>query len=170
MSHRDDIYAELDALSITETGCKIWRKLHKSGDYPAEVINGKNSRLNRVVLERKLGRLILPGMWALHTCDVKMCVSEDHIYEGTPQRNAQDMVERGQHVSGWPSQVGADHSQARITEIHVLTIRRLVSLGFTDQHIGTVFGLSRRHVSSIQRGDRWRHVTNRDVLESRRLS
>ena len=51
-------------------------------------------RVNRVVLEQKLGRPMRPGYYALHTCDYKSCVNPDHLYEGTPADNMQDLVLR----------------------------------------------------------------------------
>ena len=52
------------------------------------------SRLaHRAALTQKLGRR-LEGQ-ALHHCDNPPCVNPDHLYEGSPQDNADDRVARG---------------------------------------------------------------------------
>lgn len=54
-------------------------------------------RSNRVALEEKLGRALLPGMKALHHCDNPPCVQAEHLYEGTQSQNMHDMYDRGRH-------------------------------------------------------------------------
>lgn len=46
--------------------------------------------VSRVVLELHLGRPLLPGMCALHTCDNEPCCNVRHLYEGTHQQNMAD--------------------------------------------------------------------------------
>ena len=38
---------------------------------------------------------IKPGMLVLHRCDNGACVRGFHLYQGTPARNMQDMLDRG---------------------------------------------------------------------------
>jgi len=52
---------------------------------------------HKYMLEKKLGRPLRPGFNSLHTCDVKLCMRPDHLYEGTHAQNAQDAVVRGLH-------------------------------------------------------------------------
>ncbi len=68
---------------------------NKMGPHPR--INGKQRPGSIIVLEYKLGRSILTGMLACHTCDNSRCVNKDHLYEGTPKENSRDMVERKRH-------------------------------------------------------------------------
>lgn len=58
------------------------------------------SRVNRLVLERKLGRSIDPGKMALHKCNNKLCINERHIYEGTASDNFWDAIADGRSI-GW---------------------------------------------------------------------
>lgn len=52
--------------------------------------NGKYVLLSRIILERKLGRPIKPGFYALHKCNIGNCINEEHLYEGTPSQNQID--------------------------------------------------------------------------------
>lgn len=52
-------------------------------------------RVHIHALEQKLGRPLLPGMKALHTCDVRNCIEEEHLYEGTDKQNVADCIARG---------------------------------------------------------------------------
>jgi hypothetical protein len=56
---------------------------------------------HRAVLEIKLGRPILPGLLACHTCDNPPCCNPGHLYEGTSVDNNRDTFRRGRHKSGW---------------------------------------------------------------------
>ena len=57
-------------------------------------------RSNRVALEEKLGRALLPGMHALHHCDNPPCIQPEHLYEGTQSQNMHDMYDRNRHPRG----------------------------------------------------------------------
>lgn len=162
-----DAYTMLDNTPYDENGCKVWVGTSTSKGYAALTFDGGIfRRLNRVVLARKLGRPVVEGMFALHTCDNRMCVAEDHIYEGTPSQNVRDMTDRNRHVSGWlrhhrnnwPVKVGSEHGMARLTERGVIAIRRISSLGYSTRCIAGVFGVSQSTVCKIIRRDTWSHV------------
>jgi hypothetical protein len=88
----EDVYQILDAIEPDEYGCKPWPR--KYGLYPVVRVSGTQLKVSRIVLERKLGRKIRPGFFALHTCDYPPCVNVDHLYEGTTADNKRDMKER----------------------------------------------------------------------------
>lgn len=83
--------------------CHPWTQGTDSDGY-AKLTTGSRSdgtrtqqRVSRIVLERKLGRPLLLGMLACHTCDNPVCCNEAHIYEGTFADNARDAKERQRH-------------------------------------------------------------------------
>lgn len=41
------------------------------------------------------GGMKQPWLHICHKCDVRACVNPEHLYEGTRERNMQDMMERG---------------------------------------------------------------------------
>ncbi len=59
-------------------------------------IAGSRKRAHRLAWE--ISRGVIPdGLSVLHRCDVKCCVSPEHLYLGTALDNARDAVERGQN-------------------------------------------------------------------------
>lgn len=152
------------ALVPDQRGCRIWHRPPRSGGYPTAWINGRERRLTRYVLEKKLGRRILPGLVARHTCDNPMCVSQEHLVEGTPAQNTRDMIERGR--APWqtgrlvtPNTTGENHYAAKITERDVIEIRRLArDTELSQREIGLQYGLTQQTVSQIVRRQIWTHV------------
>lgn len=83
---------ELPNELIDKSGdCWIWcGAKHKEG---YGIYKGK--RVNRIVLENKLGRPV--KYYALHLCGVASCCNPEHIYEGTHEDNMRDMKRHGTH-------------------------------------------------------------------------
>jgi len=148
-----DIDALLDSIPVTggvyvdESWCQIVPEdsvLWAFG-YPKIHMGGRTIRLNRYSLERKLGRNIYSGMHALHKCDNRACVAQNHLYEGTNLSNVQDKMDKG-------------HSNLKLNINKVRCIRRLYSLNYTCQRIADVFTVSPQVVSGIVRRASWRYV------------
>jgi len=83
----------------TATGCLEFPALNERG-YAIATINGKTTRVAKWMLQRKLGRQLLPGMQTRHTCDNRACINDVHLVEGTAKDNAQDRAERGRYRNG----------------------------------------------------------------------
>lgn len=66
-----------------------------SHGYPRRNINDEYVRLNRYVLEQKLGRPIREGYMACHSCNNKGCIEPEHIYEGSRTDNLWDLIRIG---------------------------------------------------------------------------
>lgn len=79
--------------SVDSKGCWKWLgdKTPKGYGY----IKQYQTRAHRVYYERYVGP-IPEGLWVLHKCDVKDCVTPDHLYLGTHTDNMRDASERGQ--------------------------------------------------------------------------
>jgi hypothetical protein len=75
-------------------GCRIWRRQRDANGYGRITLNGQRRGVHRLVLERRLGRPIRPGFYALHICDNPSCCESRHLCEGTPLDNYLDAVER----------------------------------------------------------------------------
>jgi hypothetical protein len=106
----EKVYREVDSIKPDEYGCKPWPRI--CGRFPRVAINGTTFRVHRLVLERKLGRPIKPGLSALHICDYPICVNEDHIYEGTQKDNMRDVSERNPDC--WVGRIPKDRHPMRL--------------------------------------------------------
>jgi hypothetical protein len=142
-----------------EQGCRSWPHTLDRDGYPLQHIDGKQWRLHRWILERKLGRSILPDHMSLHTCDNPSCVEESHLFEGTHSDNMKDMCKKGRNahnLSELPR--GSDHHSATLTEARVLAARRLKDRGFAITVIAEVFCVKPRALYRAVRGITWSHV------------
>lgn len=146
----EEFFDIVDGIQPDEKGCKIWPKGCTGKGYAYVSIGGKPNSGHRAVLKRKLGRAIAPGLQALHTCDVRNCVSENHIYEGTPLQNMLDKEERGR--GNHTSKITHPHVgfQKKITveqELRVLELAKTMS----HHQISSMVGLHQTTISRIVR-------------------
>lgn len=184
MLDSDRVNRILASLIPDERGCCIWpgRPRHHGG-YATSWIDGRERRLNRYVLEKKLGRPIAEGMLALHECDVRMCVAVEHIYEGTHEKNMEDMVARNRAAVGdrngarlYPEKWkrgdehytrtkpelaahGSRHGRSKLTESDIPEIRRLAATtNMTHAEIAELYGVGQVTVSAVVRRASWKHM------------
>lgn len=96
------------------------------------------------------------GLFVCHKCDVKACVNPAHLFVGTHVENMADMTAKGRRRgSGHP---GSQHSQAKLTEEDIPTIRELYAAGVMQKHIAARFRVSPGTIGFITRGETWKHV------------
>lgn len=147
-----------------ETGCHLWVKgVNRSGYGRVRGwVNRKSvdALANRVALRKKLGRPIRPGYFACHTCDNPPCVNPEHLYEGTPKQNTQDMFRRGR--SGNAAQIGANATR-KLTEEQVHEIRLRWRMGETQQKLEQEFGIGGGTVSRILNGELYKNVPDQSI-------
>jgi hypothetical protein len=92
------------------------------------------------------------GMQVLHKCDVRNCVR--HLFLGTSQDNAQDMLRKGRANKA----KGSKHGMAKLSENNVLSMLRLRAKGWTLERLSLKFGVGTMQVSRICSGNRWAHL------------
>jgi hypothetical protein len=95
----EKIYDVCDKIEPNEYGCCVYPGMPYHNGSCVVVINYKRYKVHRLILERKLGRSIKSGYFALHICDCPSCVNQNHLYEGTHQDNMRDRVER--NLESW---------------------------------------------------------------------
>lgn len=138
-----------------ESGCVLWTGRTRDG-YGRLRVNGQVVDLQRLVLARKLKRPIRRGFLACHTCHVRRCIREEHIYEGTYQSNMEDRDKAGRHRKAFPR--GEINGNCRFTPAQIMSVYSHKGLE-TAVSLSPRVGMSPRHILSIWSGDRWNHLT-----------
>lgn len=145
MHHIDLSKISLEVGNHTEDGrgCVMWTGYVDPTGY------GKRGHTwaHREALARKLARPIGPGMDACHTCDVRLCVNPDHLYEGTRRQNMADITARGRHNK--PR--GESHWRAKLSAADVAAMRAAAAAGRSQRDLGRQFGVHSATVSRIVR-------------------
>lgn len=139
---------------IQESGCIFWMKGKNRWGYGYLWRNGKTIRTHRFILELKLGRPIKKGMLACHTCHNRLCINEEHLYEGTPLSNMQDMKNAGRAIYA----KGSNNGGAKLNEQQVLEIREKLAQGKTGISLAAEYNVCKANISFIKNNKRWQHI------------
>lgn len=87
---RGERVIDLNVLRQASFNCILWPYGKNSVGYGRLSWNGKVVTAPRLALEFKLGRALREGYECCHTCDVRLCVNQNHLYEGTRSDNVRD--------------------------------------------------------------------------------
>lgn len=91
---------------------------------------------------------IPPGLFVLHSCDVRLCVNPAHLHVGTHQQNMNEMKERDRHDCVY----GSVHYAAKLTSAQVIEIRDLYATGlYLQREIAVRFGVTQSVISRLTR-------------------
>lgn len=179
-----DLFDLYDQIDPNTRGCRIPKKSDGSDfvNRPVFYAEGRRMSMAREILSRKLGRPLLNGMMACHTCDVENCISEDHLFEGTAADNIGDCIDKGRFAVGsrhgsktmrenWSSgdshysrtnseklARGRNHGSVKLTEEDVREIRRRYASGESSLKIAAAFDIAKSHSISIIRRKLWSHI------------
>jgi hypothetical protein len=125
-----------------KTGCLLSR-LRKDEKGYARVNFGGEIRVHRVVFYK--GRPAKGAPQVLHTCDVRHCIEETHLYAGNNTQNIADKVSR-------------DRSGKKLNIAKVRRIKAMLAAGNSQKRLAEKFGVNRSIISRIKTGVRWAHV------------
>ncbi len=127
---------------------------------------GMREYAHRFSLRLKIGRQLVAGEYACHTCDNPPCCNPAHLFVGDSLSNVRDMIAKGRDVYGvyqrerpWLMQHGTARYNARLDPDKVRDIRRRGMLGEKPDDIGAVHGVHRATVIDVLKGVTWKHVT-----------
>ncbi len=116
-----------------ETPCWLWKPCpsRNRGNF---WLNGKYESASRVsyCLENEKSLDDIKDIIIRHKCDNMKCCNPDHLLEGTPQDNINDMMERKRHAKHTgklkiPHYKGCKHQRARLNEEQVKEVRLLLN-------------------------------------------
>lgn len=127
-----------------DNGCHIWQGGTSNGRAYMRH-DGTAQPVARIILEAKLGRPLLPGLFACHTCHNPLCVNLVHIYEGTRTDNQRDSARVGKF--------------GKLTAQEVNEIREQK---LAPKEVMQLYGMSRTQAYGIVSGTRWKHLTEEE--------
>jgi len=161
-------HLNINGPTLREELGRCWTCTGSSNDrYGLIGVNRKTRRVTSIVLEAKLGRKLLPGMFALHKCDNRSCANPDHLFEGTQLDNMIDMSRKGRHSSITnPERVPrGDRSGSRLHpesrprgETHYATkltdneVQEILASSLPGTHLAKIYKTHHSNISLIRRG------------------
>ena len=143
-----------DKVDRTED-CWNWTGATNGVGYGRLGHRGKLVSAHRFSYELVYGR-IPDGMLICHHCDNPGCVRPSHLFLGTNSDNIRDAHAKGRITM--PDRRGELSSSSKIVESDVHEIRRLNSLGVTQELLGKMWRITQQHVSNIVTKKNWAHV------------
>lgn len=151
--------------------CWPWKASKFSGGYGQFNAGGRTLRAHRVAFLLQHG-IDPTDRFVCHDCDNPPCCNGAHLFAGSARDNTQDCVSKGRtnSASGWrhgsrtkpeSRARGERIAQAKLTAEQVVEIRALYKAGeYTHQKLAEHFGVSRRAIGFITRGENWYHIAN----------
>jgi len=100
-------------------------------------------------------------MFVCHRCDNPPCVNPGHLFLGTAEDNSHDARDKGRLMV--PVLVGESAPPAVLTEGMVRQIISRRAAGERLRVLATEFGVSEATISSIARGQTWRHIERKEA-------
>ena len=86
----------------------------------------------------------VPGdLWALHRCNVRICINPDHLYLGDNDANVRDRGGAGHHLQG------ERHPMVKLTDVQCAEIRMSDATG---RALARQYCMSESQISNIRRG------------------
>ncbi len=135
--------------------CWPWLAHRKARGYGQFTITkGEFVNASRVSLALSIGRPLVAGEVACHSCDNPPCVNPGHLFAGTQVENAADSVRKGR-----ANRVrGEESPSARLTEEIVREVRSAPSSYGLCAELGRRYGVDGNSIRKVRDGRSWGHV------------
>ncbi len=138
------------ALTADSNKCWEWQGCLNESGYGIICYNRKMIKAHRLAwfyVNKKY-----PDRLLLHSCDNTKCVNPNHLREGTAKENSADMLLRGRNLFGEKS------TTAKLTEVNVKEILKLLAEGKTQERIAKIYNVSRLTISAIKLNRSWKSI------------
>lgn len=143
--------------TVSETGCWICtsHSRRKEAGYIQVTRNQIHQNMTRLIWEHFHGSP--PGeKLVCHTCDYPPCINPEHLFLGTTQENATDMVQKGRSLQG------ERNPATQLSSVQVLDIRRRFRAGETLKRLAKEFGLDHVSICLITTRKTWTNLPEED--------
>lgn len=140
----------------TQTGCLEWTGYVFPNRYGQFLLRGVRMPAHRAAWILAHGP-VADGLCVCHRCDNRKCVNVEHLFLGTYQDNADDMVAKGRWTPRIPNR-GVKVNTAKLTEDDVREMRRLCGLGWSYKDLAAKFGVGHTSVRKTCIRLYWKHV------------
>lgn len=135
--------------------CRLWPGKPDAYGYGRVKINGQTIKIHRLAykIQHMLDDRQMPDV-VCHSCDVRMCIEETHLFPGTAADNRADCVDKRRHSHG------ESHPRTQLRDDDVREIRRLAREEpiLTQAMIGELFGITQPVSGKIINRRLWTHV------------
>jgi len=132
-------------ITKVDSGCWEWNGFRNQAGYGLVWLNGKQHRVHRIVLSKKVGRPLEDTEVSRHMCNNPACCNPEHLEVGTTQDNIKDKLLAGRQAKG------EKNGQSKITDKQVEEIKALNGK-MSLRDIGNIYNIHYVHVSRIQSG------------------
>lgn len=140
----DYIYRNID---IDANECWNWKLFCDPDEYGKVGIRHVPQRASRFAYSIFKGKL-KKNLLVLHHCDNRKCINPDHLYLGTAQDNANDLVSRNRQAN----QFGERNPNFKVPDQIIKEIRTMYKTEVhTQKQIAQYFNLDFRYINAIIR-------------------
>lgn len=147
-----------NGLAVAPDGqCWEWMRVRNQYGYGQLRVSGRMVLAHRLAYQLGVGP-IPDGMHVLHQCDNPCCINPAHLSLGTRSQNMKECSERGRARIPKPVKLGEENGAAKLHEVDVRSIRRLLDSAWTQRAIAERFGVSQQTIANIKSGKVWGHV------------
>lgn len=134
----------LASLVRFEGDCIIFTGTKHDRGYGVVTFNHKHYLAHRLSYSLFVGPVPSDKL-VCHTCDNRRCVNPKHLFIGTAQDNADDMMSKGRHRTPYSEA----NAKAKLTYLQAEEIRRLYSKGISGTELAFQFSVSDSTIYAI---------------------
>lgn len=118
---------------------------------------GLHKLAHRVAYENHHKVILTRDQHVLHSCDNPACINVNHLRIGDQRQNNKDRDLRGRQARG------TRNGRAVISEEHA---RHILESSDSAAKLSKLYGVNKKQINRIRRGERWAHLTLSPEAES----